>query len=188
MYKVIKNTVFLCHDYLRKHLKPGNIAIDATVGNGKDTLFLAGLVGRKGLVYGFDIQENAIANTRELLLTNGYSNNIKLFLAGHENMDLYIRDQVDAIIFNLGFLPGGDKKTKTLPEKTVMAVDKGINLLNSGGIICIVIYAGHEGGSEEQELLEEYVQNLDKKTYRAVKLYLLNRKQAPFLILIEKNT
>ena len=108
----------------------GDTVVDATVGNGNDTLFLARLVGEKGKVYGFDIQQEAINNTGELLKDLGLQNRVNLICDGHENMDKYITGDVKAVIFNLGYLPGGNRGITTLPNTTLSAVESPLSFFS----------------------------------------------------------
>lgn len=186
MFNLFKSTVDLAHGYLKTAVKPGGAAVDATVGNGNDTLFLAGLVGVHGRVYGFDIQPEAIRRTTEAIVANGYSDIVKLFEQGHESMGIFVTEPVDAVVFNLGYLPGGDHNIVTGPETTLRAVTDGLNLLKPGGVMCIVMYTGHSGGPEEQERLESYLRQLDKNSYYVCKIDFLNRNKAPFLLVVEK--
>ncbi len=176
----------IAHDYLRAVLKPGKVAVDATLGNGNDTLFLAGLVGRDGRVYGFDIQPEAISRTAEAVAEKGFSDSVTLFLQGHEDMVKFVPEPVDAVVFNLGYLPGGNHSIVTTPETTVRAVTGALKLLKPGGLICIVVYTGHPGGPEEQFRLEACLSRLDKKDFCVGKIDYINRNNAPFLIVVEK--
>ena len=187
MFRLSGSTVRIAHEYLRAALKPGGAAVDATVGNGHDTLFLAGLVAPGGRVYGFDLQEEAIKKTARLVTDHGYSKIVTLFNQGHENMNRFVPEKVNGIIFNLGYLPGGDHTVVTKPDTTVKAVREGLDLLAEGGIMCIVVYTGHQGGQEEQDKLEYLLNGLDKSRYCASKIHFFNREQAPYPILIEKN-
>ncbi len=187
MFRILKNTVLIAHDYLKSCLHQGGVAVDATVGNGYDTLYMAQLVSPTGRVYGFDIQEQAVQTTAELVAKNGYSGIVKLFQASHECLSDYVAEPVDAIVFNLGYLPGGDHRIITRPDSTIKAVREGLALLNPAGIICLVVYTGHPGGREEQQALEEFLQSLDKKEFCTGKLVFLNREKAPYLIIIEKS-
>lgn len=188
MYKVLRNTVALAHAYIGTVLTEGGRAVDATVGKGNDTLFLAGLVGKKGQVYGFDIQEQAIEHTAKLIRENGFEERVTLFHTGHEHIDTYIQEPVDVVVFNLGYLPGGDHGIITRPDSTRAAISKSLTLLKPGGLICIAVYTGHEGGTREKETLEAFLSSLDKHHFCVGKINYLNRKNAPFLIIIEKNS
>lgn len=187
MFSGFQPTVQLAHSWLDNFLLPGGSAIDATVGNGYDTLYLARKVGPGGRVYGFEIQEQALHNAAEMLQNEGFAETVKLFHTGHENIAQYITDEVDVIIFNLGYLPGGDHSIVTAPNTTVKAVTDGMALLKSGGVISLVIYTGHPGGEEEQLQLEQSLSKLDKQIFCVTKLNFLNRNNAPYIIMIEKS-
>ncbi|MFA5880683.1 MAG: class I SAM-dependent methyltransferase [Eubacteriales bacterium] len=187
MFKKIKPTVLIAHDLLASYVQPGAVAVDATVGNGHDTLFLAQLVGQAGRVYGFDIQEEAVKKTAELLAQNGFTDTVRLFQAGHECLFDYVTEPVDAIVFNLGYLPGGDHNIVTGADSTTKAVRDGLALLKPGGIACLIVYTGHPGGPEEKEALGAFMQTLNKNEFCAARLDFLNRRNAPYLIIIEKS-
>ncbi len=187
MFRQLRNTVAMAHEYLGSTLGPGGVGVDATVGNGNDTLFMARLVGSDGRVYGFDIQEKAIQATVDLIAKNGYMDVVRLFHTGHENMGDCVTEPVDAVVFNLGYLPGGDHGIVTAPASTVQGVRQGLALLRPGGLMCIVVYTGHSGGEEERQAVEGFLQKLDKKEYCVGKLDFLNRERAPYLIVIEKS-
>lgn len=157
----------------------GDTVVDATVGNGNDTLFLARLVGEKGKVYGFDIQQKAINNTGELLKDLGLQNRVNLICDGHENMDKYITGDVKAVIFNLGYLPGGNRDITTLPNTTLTAVKKSLQLLQPGGITAIAAYRGHQSGKSEEALLGEYLSGLDASAFITVSVQAVNQGNNP---------
>lgn len=168
-------------------IKEGCIVIDATVGNGYDTQYLAEKVGNAGKVYGFDIQEEAIENTRKRLEKEKLLDNVELILAGHESMDYYINEKVDSIFFNLGYLPKLDHNIKTKAETTIIALKKSLNLLKKNGILSICIYLGHDGGVEEKEAIEDLLFNLEQKKFDVLKCSFKNQKNnPPQLILVEK--
>lgn len=162
------------------NLKPNDKVIDMTVGNGNDTLFLSNLVN-KGFIYGFDIQEKAINNTKRLLDDNNI-NNYRLINDSHENVDKYISDKISLVLFNLGYLPNGDKSITTKSKSTIKAIDKSLKLLNSKGIILIVIYKHEEGLKEEKEILKYLKDNNIK--YR--EYHNTDDIKAPYLIEIKK--
>lgn len=187
MFRVLSNTVKIEHEIIAQHLSEGAVVVDATVGNGHDTLFLARCAGETGKVYGFDIQEKAIENTRELLKREDCLQTVTLHKTSHENMKRLVNEPVDLIVFNLGYLPGGDRNIITTPDATLEAVAQGLSLLKPGGLMSIVIYTGHSGGQEERDLLESFLSGLDKKSFCVGKLYFINREQAPYLIMVEKS-
>jgi predicted methyltransferase len=160
----------LTHTAISKVLQPGELAIDATIGNGHDTTFLARITGPSGKVHGFDIQADALAKTRQLLEEENLEGNVTLHHAGHENMDRHlppgIRDNVTAIIFNLGYLPGGDKSCITRKETTLKALHLAFNnYLRPRGILSILCYPGHPGGDEESKAVEHWLSTLSGATF-----------------------
>ena len=135
--------------YIEKLVKKGDIVVDATMGNGYDTLYLAKIIGEEGFLYSFDIQKEALISTKEKLEKENLLSRTKLILDGHENIDRYIDKQIDFMIFNLGYLPKGDHNIITKPHTTIEAIKKGMNLKKPNGIITIAIYSGHVGGAYE---------------------------------------
>lgn len=171
----------IAHTFLEKHLKPGDTVIDATCGNGHDTLFLANLVGNNGIVHAYDIQELAILNSKEL--TKDF-NNIIFHQISHEFIDV---DKIDAVVFNLGYLPSGDKSITTIVSSTKKAILNLINKFenNKKMMILIVVYPGHSEGQKESMWLDEYLTNLDS-SFMTSKYQPLNQKNAPYILIIEK--
>ncbi|PTE68990.1 16S rRNA (cytosine(1402)-N(4))-methyltransferase [Staphylococcus devriesei] len=172
---------------ITSHIQEDSIVIDATCGNGNDTLFLAEHVPH-GHVYGFDIQESAIQNTAEKVKN---FNNVTLIQDGHENivdhLDVTKSGMVDAAIFNLGYLPKGDKSIVTRPETTIKAIDSIFNVLNVEGIIVLVIYHGHEEGQVERDAVLDYLEQFDQNKAHILKYQFINQvNHAPFICAIEK--
>ncbi|MDD5492585.1 MAG: class I SAM-dependent methyltransferase [bacterium] len=188
MFTLLPNTVTLAHNFLTRTLKPGDVAVDATVGNGHDTLLLAELVAPTGRIYGFDIQAQALAQAAQLICAHGYQQDLVTFFhQGHEHMAELVLEPVDAVVFNLGYLPGGDHRLVTRPQSTVQAVQGSLKILRPGGIVCLVVYTGHPGGQEELACLEGFLTGIDKTEYCAGQVNYLNRRHAPGLIIIERN-
>ena len=142
---------------ISKAIQPGQVVIDATVGNGFDTSFLAKKVGEHGLVYGFDVQAQAIESTRKRLEV-GRCRNVKLLQQSHSYIQRHISGSVSAAMFNLGYLPRGDHSITTRPDTTVAALEQTADRLVSGGMITILAYRGHDGGSEEAAAVEKWLQ------------------------------
>ena len=140
------------HELLGEALREGDLAIDATAGNGHDVAFLAEQVGNSGKVYAFDLQNEAIEATARLLKEKGVEN-VELHQCGHERMDEVlpseIMRQVATVTFNLGYLPGGDKSVVTQTATTRLALRLSMDLLRSGGLLVVEAYRGHPGGPEE---------------------------------------
>lgn len=160
-YNKIVNTIKLAHDIINKSVKVGQTVLDCTVGNGNDTKLLAELVGPNGKVYGFDIQSRALEITIEKLTCENLNNRVILIQDSHENIDLYIDEKLDFIVYNLGYLPKGDKNIKTNKKSTLISLNKSLSLLNDNGIILVSCYVGHDGGMEEKNGVEELLRNLD---------------------------
>lgn len=151
-------------------LKPGAIAIDATLGNGHDALFLAQTVGEAGRVYGFDIQPAAIAASAERLHQHGLRDRATLIQASHAEMAGHVPAEehglIGAVMFNLGYLPGADKNLITQSASTLQALEAACRLLAPGGIVTILVYPGHAGGDLEAHAVEDWLQRLDSACYR----------------------
>jgi SAM-dependent methyltransferase len=176
---------------LEKAVSPGDIAIDATCGNGHDTAFLAQLVGENGKVFGFDIQKAAIDNTFSRLKERGLEQQVELVHAGHELLKQHIPSKyygrITGAVFNLGYLPGGDKSIVTKPDTTISAVEQLLEIMAPEGIIVLVIYHGHEQGAVERDLLLSYVRSLDQQIAHVLKYQFINQiNNPPFIIAIEK--
>ena len=178
-----------CQEILRTQARPGGLYIDATMGNGHDTLFFSRLAGESGRVLAFDIQPAALESTRELLKDQGMAERAELILDSHEHMDSYPeRGSVDAICFNFGYLPGGDHKIATRADTSIKAVEKGLDLLKKGGMMSLCIYSGGDTGFEERDRLLEFLKTLPPKEYTVIDNQYQNRKnQPPIPVFIFKN-
>ncbi len=170
--------------FIKEHINASSVVADFTMGNGHDTEWLCSLVP-EGHVYAFDVQKQAVENTRARLEAGGY-HNFELFLDSHANCEQYIGTELDAGMFNLGWLPGGDKSIHTLRESTLPAVFSAVKLLKKGGLITVNVYPGHEEGEKEGELLLSELSKLSKFEYCVFVFRLVNSPEAPFIIGIEK--
>ncbi|UOQ48086.1 class I SAM-dependent methyltransferase [Gracilibacillus caseinilyticus] len=175
------------HQLLQEVIKPGDVAIDATCGNGNDALLLSKLVENNGRVFAFDIQQQAITHSREMLDQHNVKN-VELILDGHEHVQKYVMDTaVAGAIFNLGYLPKGDHSIVTTPDTTIEAIREITALLKKGGRIILVIYHGHPGGAEEKDSVLRFCQDLDQKHYQVLQYQFINQvNQPPFIVAIEK--
>ncbi|WP_096189815.1 class I SAM-dependent methyltransferase [Evansella halocellulosilytica] len=176
---------------LKKAVSNGGVAIDATAGNGHDTLFLANLVQAEGTVYSFDIQAQAIDKTKQRLLTHKADQQVHLIHDGHETVESYLKEddfgKINGAIFNLGYLPGSDKTVTTTPDTTITAVHKILSHLLPEGILVLVVYHGHEEGKIEKDKLLPYVRSLPQDEYHVLEYRFTNQKNSPpFIIAIEK--
>lgn len=164
----------------------GETVVDATTGNGNDTLFLAELVSETGHVLAFDIQQAALDSTAERL--GDLSDRVSLILDSHANVEKYVNGQIGCAVFNLGYLPHSeDLSIVTKADSTIKAIDTMLGLLKKGGIIAVSVYDGHEGGSEERDALLAYVKNLHQADVHVIRYEMINqRNNPPFLIAMEK--
>ena len=174
----------MAHQLIRERLTLGDWAIDATVGNGHDTQFLANCVGEAGVVIGFDIQTAAISNASERLAD---CPQVSLHQADHSQLANYVQFPVSAIMFNLGYLPSGNKTIITQSQSTIPALESCIPLLKPNGIITIAIYTGHEGGIAESHAVEKWAVSLPQSRFTVAKYQFLNQVNTPpYLIAIER--
>ena len=172
---------------LRMSVAEGDIAVDATAGNGHDTVFLAEIVGPNGYVYAFDVQKEAVDSTLLRVLDHYFEDRVRVLNRGHEEVDQYINQEIGAAIFNLGYLPGSDHSIGTKPNTTVEAIEKLLKLLKVGGMIVLVVYHGHEGGKEERDEVIRYVSELPQKYVHVLRYEFINQKNdPPFIIALEK--
>ena len=172
----------MAHVFLAEVVTKEDTVVDATMGNGHDTLFLAKLAKQ---VYAFDIQEQAVEKTRQRLAEAGLDN-AQLILAGHETLDQYL-DHFKAAIFNLGYLPSADKSVITRPDTTLEALEKVCLGLEKGGRAAIMIYYGHEGGEVEKDAVLDFVSQLSQQDFTVALYKTINQiNNPPFLVMIEK--
>lgn len=193
MVNLITKPAELSFKILSGYVSEGDKVIDATAGNGHDTLALAKLVGSKGKVYAFDIQETALINTKTLLEKEGFFDNYELILGSHHRMKEFIpegdRMKISAVVFNLGYLPGGKKDRTTVSETTLMAVEQALGLIKPDGLVAVTMYGGHPQGTGEKESLLRFSKELPQKEYHAVHLSFVNqRNNPPELLLITKKS
>ncbi|MGZ8175341.1 MULTISPECIES: class I SAM-dependent methyltransferase [Methylobacter] len=179
------------HDLIRDILHPGDIAIDATVGNGHDTVFLAEQVGPSGHVYGFDIQQAAIDSTLEKFRQAPSPECLTLIHASHadmaEKIPAHHHGKVRAIMFNLGYLPGGDKSVITLTDSTLTALTVAARILAVESIITLLAYPGHQGGDLETGQVKNWCEQLDTQQFEVSTIYSTEHKDsAPRLFVIRK--
>jgi len=185
---VLRNARHLAADYMIRSIREGDSVVDATMGNGKDTLFLCELVGETGHVYAFDVQKEAVERTRERVAEAGFAARTTLLLAGHETMACHVPAPVQAVMFNLGWLPGAEHIVTTKTDTTLTAVRAAAELIAPGGIVTVCVYPGHEEGTRELSALLEYAASLDVRRYNVLHHRFLNASsQTSQLILIQKN-
>lgn len=179
------------HELATRALVPGDVAVDATIGNGHDTVALARGVGTEGHVYGFDVQAAAIEATRSRLSAEVPEATVDLVQAGHETMLSAVPDDlhgtVGAVMFNLGYLPGSDTDLTTSPDTTIPALDAALQLLRPGGIVTIVLYTGHEGGAEEAAAVDAWAAECPQDQFHSLSYRFVNQQNdPPRMVAIEK--
>lgn len=194
MSQSLSQVVNWSHRLLGEVLGAGDFAIDLTAGNGYDTLMLAQAVGPTGRVLALDLQNQALEKSAECLRQQGFFASrpdvpviplplgVSLAQASHADLSVWCDRPPQAIIANLGYLPGGDKNLVTKPDSTLMALHAGCDLLAPGGRIAVVVYTGHPGGRSEAGAVEGFFAKLDERKFEVLRLEVVNRPQAPFLL------
>lgn len=177
-----------CRHFIREQVKPGDLCIDATAGNGHDTELLCKLAGAEGRVLAFDIQETALKKTEQRLREAGLHAGARLILDSHVHMDKYAeKETVSCIVFNFGYLPGGDHGLATRPETSLAAVKTGLALLKTGGLMSLCIYSGGDTGYGERDVLLPFLRELDEREYLVIRCeYMNRRKDPPLPVLVVK--
>jgi predicted methyltransferase len=184
---LLRGPVPLSHLVMRRFVRRGDYVVDATCGNGYDTLLLAELVGSDGRVWAFDIQQKALDATAVRLAEAGMSASVELVHSGHETMAIQCAGPVSAVVFNLGYLPGGDRTIVTRPDSTLISLEQSLGLLEPGGVVIITLYPGHEGGQQESTALETRLVQLPPTGFHVWRMGQMNAPAiAPYLILIQK--
>ena len=174
------NTLGIAHRFLEEKVPQGGLCIDATMGRGKDTAFLCELVGETGKVIAFDIQQEAVDSTDALLRQKGLRERAELRLESHVYMDKVAEpESVDAVVFNFGYLPGGDHTIFTHPDTSIQAIQKALVLIKKHGVVCACIYHGGDTGYEERDRLLEYLATIDPKEYTVLVTDFRNRPGDP---------
>jgi hypothetical protein len=177
MFSYINDVSSLSHKIIKNNCKDFYCAVDATLGNGYDSDFLNSIFEE---VYAFEIQKSAVDN---YAMKN---TKVKLIHDSHEFLMKYVNKEIDCIMYNLGFLPGGDKTITTNYETTLSSLRQGLELIRSGGLITVALYSGHPQGEEEALQVLKFVSDLPKNTFGVLQHSFLNRNNAPSLLVIEK--
>jgi 16S rRNA C1402 N4-methylase RsmH len=187
---MLSNALRFSHTLLKELVQPGNVVVDATMGNGNDTLLLAELVGKTGHVYAFDVQQQALDHTKARLVDSQLESRATLIKAGHEHFDDYFpsKKMLTAAIFNLGYLPQSDELVKTLPETTEAALMQMLQKLAPRGRIIVVSYHGHPGGESELSAVQHFCQQLPEDQFSVINYQFVNYNEPlPILFCIEKH-
>jgi predicted methyltransferase len=181
------NLISLAHSKIKEVVHSGDLCIDATAGNGQDTLILAQSVAPSGKVYAIDIQKCAIMNTCERLKKHGLSNLLQAFHGSHSDIESFLSNDLKAMftaaMFNLGYLPRGNQEIITQPQTTLSAICKIFEYIKPGGLISVLCYRGHEGGKKETQ---EVLNLCQKENWTSEVVEGNNAEHSPILILIRK--
>lgn len=179
----------LAHKYWNICGKKGGTFVDATSGNGRDSLYLAKnfLTSQSGKLFCIDIQSKAIEATQNLLsrsLSAAVLDRISYHLTCHTDIE-FLPPNIDIFVYNLGYLPGGDKSLTTNSQTTLLSLKKAMKYLNPNGIISIMSYPGHDRGKIELDSLLGFVSSLPYK-YIVGRHQWINRFRSPELFLIRQ--
>lgn len=193
-FALFQSHLDLAHTYWQQIVQPGDQVIDATCGNGQDTLVLCQLTLNKpnGLVYAIDIQSKAIELTRRYLSDNlpaHVLDRICYYQGCHSQFPSSIQtESISLITYNLGYLPGGDKNLTTQTATTLQSLKQALELVKAGGAVSITCYPGHTEGSIEQNAILEFASTLAPNEWSCCHHRWLNRKKSPSLLLLQKKT
>ena len=179
------NSLGITHDFMARQVRPGELCIDATAGRGRDTLLLARLTGPTGRVIALDIQPEAVEATRSLLRAEGVSGWCEVHQLGHQELEKVAQPgTAGCIVFNLGWLPGGDHRIHTTARTTLPALEQALRLLRPGGALSLCVYYGKENGLEERDAVLRWLAGLDSRIWNVLRLDFPNRKTTrPFRFL-----
>lgn len=154
-----------------------------TAGNGNDSKFILDKKNPK-ILYAFDIQKLSQERCQKLI---GQRENFKFILDDHKNIEKYIEEKIDLFVYNLGFLPRGNKSITTNYKSVIKSLESALSLLNKNGLILITFYPGHEAGKDEAFYVGNFLKNLDQKKFQLIKYDFYNQiNTPPFLISIRK--
>lgn len=184
MSNLLVRTTELAMHVTLAYIRRGDTVIDATCGTGRDTAVLAKAVGEPGKVYAFDIQQAAIDRTRERLIEEGILNerfaSVQLIKDSFVTMGSYVPEGgAAAVVFNLGYLPGGDHSVTTTADETLAGLKEALRIIRPGGIVTVVLYSGHEEGAREKQQVLSWAERLDPGAYHAAYTSFTNQNNDP---------
>lgn len=179
--KVNSNYIDVVDEILTTFNLKSKVVLDATCGRGNDSLKLLNKIGEEGFLYACDIQDEAVESSNKILIEAGY-NNYKIYKISHEYIFDYISEEIEFIIYNLGYLPKSDKSITTKADSTIKSIEKGLTKISKTGMIVIVSYLGHKESFEERDKLSDYLKNLNQKKYKVEKIEFFNQLNNPPII------
>lgn len=173
---------------ISKYLEKGSVCIDGTLGNGNDSLKIYKALDGDCKIYSFDIQDQAINQAKNLFRDNNVAEEkINIISDSNENVDQYVREDVDFFILNLGYLPKGDKTITTTYKSVGTFLEKTLKIMAPGAFGIIVFYPGHPAGMEEYIKISDYLSRLDQKHFNVIKIEQMNQKnQPPQVVMVER--
>jgi tRNA1(Val) A37 N6-methylase TrmN6 len=179
----------LAHDWVASIARPGDLLIDATAGNGHDTLHLAQLAGPNGKVLAFDIQPAAIQSARTRIENAGLLDRVHLIQQSHANLaDHAAPATASVIMFNLGYLPGQEHQLITTPGETLTALNAATSILKPGGLLTIICYPGHPGGDHETQAVLDWATTLAAQNWRIARYSAIaTQRPTPILLAVHKS-
>lgn len=179
----------LAHQILSNAIPEGALVVDATCGNGHDTLFLAEHVGSTGKVLAFDVQESAIASARSRLAGCGLHDRVEWHCESHSQISKHAAPgSVSAVMFNLGYLPGQDHRITTLADETLLGLAAAENVLGENGLLSVVSYPGHDEGAVESEAVSRWMEALASRGWIVARYGMIGTKRpAPFLLIATRS-
>ena len=184
----LPRAVAMAHHLLREVVRPGDLVVDATCGNGHDTVALAAMTGPGGGVLAIDIQPGAVEATTGYCVATGCAGHVRVVCGGHEDLaghwqrEFPGRGEAMAIVFNLGYLPGGDKAILTRTESTLAALAAALGILAAGGLLVVVCYPGHTGGQEETDSVVAWASALPSTSHQVAAYAFLNQAARPPMV------
>ena len=184
---IVAKALVMAHELLRPRLQGARTVVDATAGNGHDTLFLAANTPPDAVVWAFDIQAAALEKTAVRLAGQGLAGKCRLVADSHANLADHVAEPIDAAMFNLGYLPGGDHACTTRAATTTDALGQVLDKLTTGGLATVVAYPGFAAGAAEEEALAAFLAALPQTSYTVANWRVLNqRNNPPVLYIVEK--
>ena len=187
MAYLLRSARYLAAECQQQVLMPGDRVVDATMGNGQDTCALAEWVGDTGRVFAFDIQADAVEHTRQKLLEAGLLDRCVLNHLGHEHISEVVHEPIKAAVYNLGWLPGGNKTVTTTWDTTIKGIEACLSLLVPGGVCTICAYPGHTEGNRELQALTNYAASLRPQDFTILHQHFLNAGAgAPECFILQK--
>ncbi|MDR3593016.1 MAG: class I SAM-dependent methyltransferase [Negativicutes bacterium] len=184
MTTIAANAVEMAQRLLTERLPAAGCAVDATAGNGRDTLFLAKKTAPHAQLWAFDIQTSALANTQKLLVEHGLADKVRLVHDCHSRIASHIQGTVDIVMYNLGYLPGGDRALTTGRETTIASLTGVLPQLALGGLITVVAYPGYPAGRVEHEAVRLFLAALPQNEFTVGCWSMLNQRNDPPLLYI----